>query len=58
MNLSPLRVDKRGRITIPQELREKYGIKENDTIYIDEKDGCIVIYPSSKVKIQIISHKG
>lgn len=54
MNLSPLKVDKRGRITIPQELRERLKIKGNDTVYMEEKDDCMIIYPSSKVKIQVV----
>lgn len=37
------RVTRRGQITIPQELRDKYSIKEGDVVYFILEDDKIYI---------------
>jgi AbrB family looped-hinge helix DNA binding protein len=37
------KVTSRGQITIPQELREKYGIKSGDTVYFLEDNGTLTL---------------
>jgi len=37
------KVTARGQITIPQSLREKYGINPGDIIYFIEEDGKLLI---------------
>ena len=37
------KVTSRGQITIPQELREKYGIKPGDIIYFLEEDDKLIL---------------
>ena len=45
-------VDERGRILIPKDLRERFGIGEGSSVEIveDVKEGVITIKPSSKAK--------
>ena len=43
MTAHVVKVTRRGQTTIPQELREKYGIKEGDDLMIEDIDGRIVI---------------
>ena len=40
-----LQVRKRGVLTIPSELREKYGIEEGDTFRLVDLDGIFIITP-------------
>ncbi len=37
------KITTRGQITLPKELREKFGLKTGDTIYFLEVDGSIVL---------------
>lgn len=37
------RVGDRGQVTIPKDLREKYGISGGDTVIVEESDDEIVI---------------
>ncbi len=37
------KVTSRGQITVPQELREKLGIEQGDTIYFIEENGNLII---------------
>jgi len=43
MTAHVVKVTRRGQTTIPQELREKYGIKEGDDLMIEDIDGRLVI---------------
>ena len=46
------RVDKLGRIVIPQELREKYGLTEGAGIdFIDNGDGVTVVLSEESCRI-------
>ncbi len=40
-----VQVRKRGTLTLPAELREKYGIKPGDTFRLVDLDGVFVITP-------------
>ena len=42
---SSMQVRKRGVVTLPLELRRKYGIKEGDTFRVVDLDGVIVLTP-------------
>ncbi len=37
------RITTRGQITLPKEIREKFGLKAGDTLYFLEVDGSIVL---------------
>ncbi len=47
-------VGERGQITIPKEIRKKYGIKKKQPLIIEDKDGEIVIKPAVAVPIKEI----
>ena len=40
-------VTSKGQIVIPVKLRKKTGIKEGTRVYLEEKDGEIVIHPAT-----------
>ena len=40
-----IQVRQRGLITLPSELREKYGIREGDTFRLVDLDGIFVLTP-------------
>lgn len=40
-----VRVRQRGTLTLPAELRAKYGIKEGDTFRLIDLDGVLVLTP-------------
>lgn len=40
-----VRVRKRGAITLPAELREKYSIRPGDTFRLVDRDGIFVLTP-------------
>ena len=42
---SPLQVRQRDTLTLPANLRAKYGIKEGDTLYLLDLDGIFVLTP-------------
>ncbi|MDZ7843620.1 MAG: AbrB/MazE/SpoVT family DNA-binding domain-containing protein [Anaerolineales bacterium] len=42
---STIQVRKRGVVTIPSELREKYDIQEGDTYQLVDMDGIFVLTP-------------
>ncbi len=42
---STIQIRKRGVVTIPSELREKYGIQEGDTYQLVDMDGIFVLTP-------------
>ena len=42
---STIQVRKRGVVTIPSELRERYGIQEGDTYQLVDMDGIFVLTP-------------
>ena len=52
MDLLTIKVDKRGRITIPEEIRKKLEIKESEPLYLKKGEGYFIIYPSKSIKIK------
>lgn len=40
-----IQVRQRGTVTIPSDLREKYGIREGDTFRVLDLDGILVLTP-------------
>lgn len=40
-----IQVRQRGTLTLPSELREKYGIREGDTFRLIDLDGILVLTP-------------
>jgi len=42
---TPVQVRQRGTLTLPAELRAKYGIKEGDTYYLVDLEGIFVLTP-------------
>jgi len=40
-----IQVRQRGTLTLPAELRAKYGIKQGDTFYLLDLDGVLVLTP-------------
>lgn len=40
-----IQVRQRGTVTLPSELREKYGIREGDTFRVIDLDGIFVLTP-------------
>jgi AbrB family looped-hinge helix DNA binding protein len=45
-----IKVGKYGRITIPAEIRKKFGIKEGDLLEIKAENGKIILTPLPKQK--------
>jgi len=37
------KITSRGQITLPKDLRDKFGLKQGDTLYFIEIDGSIVL---------------
>ena len=50
MNASIL--SEKGRVVIPQELRERYGLKKGDKVHVIDYGGVISIVPASKTPIK------
>ncbi len=40
-----IQVRKRGRVTLPAELRQKYNIEEGDILHVLDLDGVFVLIP-------------
>lgn len=38
-------VDGFGRVTIPKEIRRKFGLKHGSSVAVEEQDGKIVVVP-------------
>lgn len=50
-----VQVRKRGTLTLPSELREKYGIKPGDTFRLVDLDGIFVITPMAPIVPELAS---
>lgn len=53
-----IRVSEKGQATIPNELREKFGIETPGKVYIHEEDGRIVVEPLPSVEETEGAHGG
>ena len=45
MSTRTIFIRKRGRLTLPVDLREKYGVKEGDTFNLIDLDGSFLLTP-------------
>ena len=45
IELSRVRVKRKGQVTIPVELRSKYGLEEGVLLDVEDKDGEITLKP-------------
>jgi AbrB family looped-hinge helix DNA binding protein len=50
VQLSSIRVKRKGQVTIPQELRSKLGIEEGSFLEVEEQKGAIIMRPAPKLK--------
>jgi len=50
--METLVVGERGQITIPKEIRKKYGIKPRQVVILEERDGELVIKPAIVVPLE------
>ena len=41
-----IKIDKRGRITIPKDLREKYNLTHNITLYLNNENSSLTLRPA------------
>ena len=48
-------VSKRGQITLPSEVRRKYGIGEGGVVTLEERPGELVIRPATVVEFEMYS---
>ena len=46
------KVDRRGRIYLPKEAREKLSIKTGDKIYLKIQNDCIIVLTSKAVRMK------
>ena len=53
MNVQSVKISKKGQITIPKELREKFNFKEEDEIILIETNDGILIKPKSNELIKL-----
>ena len=44
-----VQVRKRGTLTLPAQLREKYGIKPGDTFHLVDLDGVFILTPMAPI---------
>lgn len=52
---SSLVVSPRGQITLPSDLRKKFGIKEGGVVTVEERNGEIVLRPAAVMEIEMYS---
>ena len=50
-----LLVSQRGQITLPAELRRRFGLKQGGVVTLEEREGEIVLRPAAVVDIEIYS---
>jgi len=49
IELSHVRVKRKGQVTIPQELRSKLGIEEGAVLEVAEEGGAIIMKPAPRL---------
>ncbi len=50
-------VSSRGQLTLPAELRKKYGINEGSVLVAEDRNGEIVLKPAAVMEIEYYSDK-
>jgi antitoxin PrlF len=45
-------VSSRGQITLPSEVRKKYGINEGSVLVVDDRDGEIILKPATVMEVE------
>lgn len=53
MTDTTLQVRKRGVVTFPSELRERYGIREGDTYRLVDMDGIFILTPMTLMATEL-----
>lgn len=48
-------VGERGQITIPKEIRKKFGIKPRSTVILEVRDEGLLIRPATTVPVRVFS---
>lgn len=48
-------IDERGALTLPQDLIEKYGLKEGGQVVVEETEAGLILRPSAKFTAEIYS---
>ncbi|RUM93654.1 MAG: AbrB/MazE/SpoVT family DNA-binding domain-containing protein [Thiothrix sp.] len=52
-----LLVSSRGQITLPAEIRKRFGIKPGDVVLLEEQHGALSLRPAAVLPIEIYSDK-
>lgn len=59
MTISKLiRVQEKGQVTLPADLRRKLGIKKGDLVSVEESDGKLLITPQEVIASQALDEIG
>lgn len=45
-------VSSRGQLTLPSEVRKKYGINEGSVLVVDDRDGEIILRPATVMEVE------
>ncbi len=53
-----IRVQEKGQVTLPAELRRKLGIKKGDLVAVEESDGKLLITPHEVIANQALDAIG
>jgi len=53
MKLDIVKIDERGRITIPDQIRKKLKLKKGDSLFIKVGEKNFVLYPEEEIKISV-----
>ena len=48
-----LTISRKGQITLPAELRKKYGLEAGSTVIAEEREGELVLRPAAVLEIEI-----
>lgn len=53
-----IRVQEKGQVTLPADLRRKLGIKKGDLVSVEETDGKLLITPQEVIAAQALDEIG
>ena len=57
MALQSVKVDARGRITIPEEIRTQLEINPGDLVYVKIDHDSFSVYPATRIRITVSEEK-